>query len=267
MPQGMTVRVRPSAPSLLPKMEEPGSESFRVFCGLRVGSARVMLASTLDAKPFREVLMDDSGAKKYASVVDLVGLADNARVDLINGEIHPRFEPSYEHESASSNATVELKPKFNRTQRSDGTGGWWINTNVHVEFGHDVLCPDILGWRRDRVPQKPTGFPVRVRPDWVCEVTVSTLRKDTVDVPRILHAAEVPWYWRIDVPSSNVLVFEWTDKGYVLKHSLFREDGKVRIPPFGATEVEVAVLLGDDPSDDEPVSDLGDSSAKAAPRR
>ncbi|MCA2961245.1 MAG: Uma2 family endonuclease [Silvanigrellales bacterium] len=210
-----------------------------------------MLASTLDAKPFREVLMDDAGAKKYATVDDLVGLADNACVDLINGEIQPRFEPSYEHESAILATASDLLLRFNRTQRPDGTGGWWINANVHVEFGYDVLCPDILGWRRHRVPQRPSGFPVRIRPDWVCEVTVSTLRKDTVDVPRILHAAEVPWYWRIDLPSANVLVFEWTDKGYVLKQSLFREDGKVRIPPFEATQLEIGVLLGDDPSDEE----------------
>ena len=193
--------------------------------------------------------MGESDAKKFATVDDLIGLADNDRVDLINGEILPRFEPSYEHESASSNITVDLKPKFNRPLRPDGTGGWWINTNVHVEFGYDVLCPDILGWRRSRVPQRPSGFPVRIRPDWVCEVTVSTLRKDTVDVPRILHAAEVPWYWRIDVPSANVLVFEWTDKGYVMKHSLFRDDGKVRIPPFEATQIEIGVLLGDEPAD------------------
>ena len=73
-------------------------------------------------------------------------------------------------------------------------------------------------------------------------MTVSTLRKDTVDVPRILHAAEVPWYWRIDVPSANVLVFEWTDKGYVLKHSLFRDDGKLRIPPCEAARVEIGIV-------------------------
>jgi hypothetical protein len=32
-------------------------------------------------------------------------------------------------------------------------------------IAHDIYRPDVSGWRRDRVPQRPLGRPISVRPD------------------------------------------------------------------------------------------------------
>lgn len=194
--------------------------------------------------------MGKSSARRLSTLADLLVLPDGARASLINGDIVHHAEPSWEHESPLVASASLIRSQFHRPQRPNRPGGWWITTNTLIAFDSDALCPDISGWRRERVPQRPSGFPVQVCPDWICEVTVSTRRKDSVDVPRILHAAGVGWYWRLDVPDENLLVFEWTDKGYVLKHSFFREDTSVRIPPFEAIEINIGVLLGDDPPEE-----------------
>ena len=50
-------------------------------------------------------------------------------------------------------------------------GGWWFETEVEIEFEtHEIYRPDIVGWRRERSAQRPTGTPIRLRPDWICEI-------------------------------------------------------------------------------------------------
>lgn len=34
----------------------------------------------------------------------------------------------------------------------------------------DLVRPDIVGWRRDRCPERPVGFPIKTSPDWICEI-------------------------------------------------------------------------------------------------
>lgn len=191
--------------------------------------------------------MSNSAARKPSTIADLLALPESTRADLIRGEIILRTEPSVEHEGPVLSTSSEIYTRFRGPSRPGGGGGWWIFTNTLIDFDGEALCPDIAGWRRERVPQKPAGFPVRLIPDWICEVSCTTRRKDTTDVPRILHAAEVGFYWRIDVPDQNLTVHEWSPKGFVVLKTLYREDGNVRIPPFDAVELNVGQLLGDDP--------------------
>ena len=111
------------------------------------------------------------------------------------------------------------------------------------------FCHDILGWKRDRVAADPRGFPVRERPDWVCEVSWSTWKKDTLQVLDTLAAAGVPFYWVADVERENLLVFKLVGDKYSLIQNFFRTDLKVRIEPFEAAELNVDVFFGADAED------------------
>jgi hypothetical protein len=93
-------------------------------------------------------------------------------------------------------AGVAVDP-FNRKPGSGGPGGWWIFMEIHVAYPRgEIHCPDAAGWRRDRFPARPTEWPIRLRPDWVCEiVSPKHERHDLVDKPRVLHSAEVPHDW------------------------------------------------------------------------
>jgi len=191
--------------------------------------------------------MVDTGARRIQSTDDLFSLPDNVRADFIGGQVEVRAEPSCIHEDPVDGILTELRSRFRGPKGPGGSGGWWILTSTLIRFpSGEALCPDLAGWRRDRVPEKLRQHPVTVRPDWVCEVSVSSRRKDSTTVPKLLAENDVPWYWRVDVETSNLLVYELSERGYVQKMSLFREDGVLRIPPFESVELSVPLLFGDD---------------------
>lgn len=47
-----------------------------------------------------------------------------------------------------------VRPAYQREPGGPGLGGWWIATQVEVLLGSDVVRPDVLGWRRERVPER-----------------------------------------------------------------------------------------------------------------
>jgi Uma2 family endonuclease len=178
------------------------------------------------------------------------------RVELIDGQVIHKALPGGKHGHIENRVSSSVGTLFDRKKRADGRGGWWILSEVTVQYRKvsekgRMLTADIAGWKRDRVPVCPSEYPVPERPDWVCEICHTTRRKDTTIVPETLAAEGVNWYWFLDVDAENLMVYELAGSGFMLRHSLFREDGKVRIPPFDAVELSMPVLLGDDPEDDE----------------
>ena len=64
----------------------------------------------------------------------------------------------------------------------------------------NTLRPDIAGWRRERLAELPSEVPIRLRPDWTCEVLSSNHRNDLVKKKRLYHQHQVPHYWCIAGP-------------------------------------------------------------------
>jgi len=73
-------------------------------------------------------------------------------------------------------------------------------TEVEVSCGpHEIYRHDHVGFRRERLPERPTGRPIEQRPDWACEIlSPSNASNDTVRKLRTLHRAGVPHYWLMD---------------------------------------------------------------------
>ena len=97
---------------------------------------------------------------------------------------------------------------------------------IQVELERSrVLIPDLAGWRRERLPRLPDSRPVRVRPDWVCEIVSPTsARRDRVRKMNVYHAAGVPHYWLIDPQDETLTVYRWTAEGYLHVLGATRED-------------------------------------------
>ena len=188
-------------------------------------------------------------SRKPATFEDLVACENPGRFELIGGEIVERAMPSPRHSYTEIKLGVAVDP-FNRKPGGRGPGGWWIFTEIHVGYpSGEVYCHDTAGWRRDRVPIRPTEWPVRIRPDWVCEiVSPKHARHDFVDKPRVLHASKVPHYWILDPDERILLVHRWSPDGYtVVQRAAAGET--VRAEPFEAIELRVGVIFGDDEDD------------------
>lgn len=186
--------------------------------------------------------------QRPATEADFFAIPEDERFhELIGGEILRKATPSAEHGDAQAGVVSPIRTRYHGPPRDDG-GGWWIATEVEVRLDSgELVRPDVLGWRRTTCPERPTGTPVEIRPDWICEViSPSRPNDDTVKKLRLYHAAKVPHYWLVDPRDSTLTVMRWADPGYVTV--LRAERGEtVRPEPFGDVELYVGVLFGADP--------------------
>ncbi len=187
-----------------------------------------------------------------ATLAELLAIPTEARFhELIDGEIIEKDAATGKHGEAQSRAILGLGP-FNRSAGGPPhrPGGWRFATEVEIFFDeHNTLRPDIAGWRREHLSELPDEVPIRVRPDWICEVLSSNRRNDLVKKKRVYHRAEVPHYWLIDPAAETLLVYRWSREGY-LEVLTSQRGERVRAEPFAAIELHVGFLFGDD--DEEP---------------
>ncbi len=186
-----------------------------------------------------------------ATVADLLAIPEEQRFhEIINGELMQKAVPSFEHGDAQSAIVAYLKIPFQRRPGGRWPGGWWFATEVEVELAPDqIYRPDVVGWRRERMPERPSGSPVRIRPDWVCEVlSPDNARNDTVKKMRVYQRYQLAHYWIVDPREETLTVHRWTPEGYLV--ALRAERGeRVGAEPFDAIELQVGVLFGDEPDD------------------
>ncbi|AUX44382.1 hypothetical protein SOCE26_058460 [Sorangium cellulosum] len=183
-----------------------------------------------------------------ATAADLLAIPEDQRFhEVIGGELVRKASPAGEHGGTQAALAGVLFDPFNRRSGGRRPGGWWLLTEVEVELTPDeIYRPDLLGFRRERAPERPRGNPLRERPDWICEVLSSTTaRNDTVKKMRVYHRCEIPHYWRVDPIEETLAVHRWTPEGYLT--ALVAERGeRVHAEPFEAIELAVGVLFGDD---------------------
>ncbi|MFO0755880.1 MAG: Uma2 family endonuclease [Byssovorax sp.] len=160
--------------------------------------------------------------------------------EIVGGELVEK-ESSAEHGVAQSRIG-RLLGAFDRR-----AGGWWIASEVLVDFGPShLLRPDVSGWRRERMPERPTGEVISVVPDWICEVvSPSKASNDTVRKKRVYHQQKVSCYWLLDPMRETLSVLRWSPDGYVEVLSALRGE-TVRAEPFEAIELSMGVFFGDD---------------------
>jgi Uma2 family endonuclease len=191
-------------------------------------------------------------AKTPATVDDLFAIPEeHRRHELIDGEIVEKGAASAEHGGAQFSVANYLGP-FRRMPGGRWPGGWWFVTEVEVFFDErNTFRPDVTGWRRERMSERPRGTPITTRPDWVCEILSTNRRNDLVRKKRTYHRHEVPHYWIVDPAEESLTVHRWAKEGYL--EVLVAERGeRVRAEPFDAIPLAVGVLFGDEDDDVDP---------------
>ncbi len=193
-----------------------------------------------------------SQAKKVqtgkATLADLLAIPEGERRhEVIDGEVMPKEAATPRHGAAQLAVGGSLRAPFSRKPGGpNGPGGWWFATDIEVTFApQQIFRPDVLGWRRERVPVLPDDFATSVVPDWVCEILSTNRSADLVKKFRAYHEARVAHYWVLDPLNSTLTVYRWNEGGYLVSQLAERGE-KVRPEPFDALEFEVAVFFGDD---------------------
>jgi Uma2 family endonuclease len=183
-----------------------------------------------------------------ATLADLLAIPEETRFhEILDGDLVQKALPSGPHGRAQRVLGGRIGDPYDRRPGGRLPGGWWIVTEVEVQLDlHQVVRPDVLGWRRERLPELPQETPVTVRPDWICEVlSPSNARNDRVKKMRLYHRCGVPHYWLVDPEEQSLSVFRWTPDGYLLALTAERGE-RVRAEPFGEVELPVEALFGDE---------------------
>jgi Uma2 family endonuclease len=179
-----------------------------------------------------------------ATYEDLLALAEDARGEVLAGEIVTSPSPLPRQSKAQGSLRRFVGGPFDDDDGHGGPGGWWIFVEVDVRLGpHDIVRPDLAGWRRQRLQRPGTVRPIDVAPDWACEVlSPATAALDRVRKRGLYARAGIPHYWIVD-PDARVVEAlalrdgAWTDAG------IHDEAAVARIPPFESIELEVGRLF------------------------
>jgi len=184
-----------------------------------------------------------SPARKLATWEDVARLPEGVRAEVLNGEVVYTDLPKPRHQRVISGLLHFVGAPFDFGS-GGGPGGWWILPEVGLELSaHDVVIPDVAGWRRERVALFPEQRPIRIGPDWICEVlSPSNAKNDLVRKADLYHRSEVPFYWIIDPAARVVEALERTGAGWT-RLGAWTDGDVARIRPFDAIELEVVRLF------------------------
>lgn len=186
-----------------------------------------------------------------ATIEDLYAIPEEERRhELIDGELIEKGATTGEHGGSQAGVLSTLGGRFSRRPGGRWPGGWWFATEVEILLSRgNIVRPDVVGWRRERAPERPTGTPIALLPDWVCEILSTNKRNDLVKKKRLYHQDRIPHYWILDPIEATLAVYRWGPDGYI--EVLASQRGElVRAEPFDAVELHVGALLGDDEPDE-----------------
>ena len=178
-----------------------------------------------------------------ATYQDVLDAPESIVAQLIEGALHLHPRPTLGHAVAGSSLTGTLNMSFQ--QGRGGPGGWWILVEPDLHPGPDVLVPDLAGWRRERMPDRPREAWTSLAPDWVCEIlSPGTRRIDLIDKRSLYAEAAVPFLWFVDPESQTLEAFALLGGEWTLVAAL-KDDAEVKVPPFEAVSFTLSVLWPD----------------------
>ena len=175
-----------------------------------------------------------------ATYADLQALPEGVKGEIIDGELYVQPRPRATHARAEATIVRDIQGPFDLGR--GGPGGWWILPEPGIEWpGSPEFSPDVAGWRRDRLPALPHETSIQVAPDWICEIlTPGTRGYDFLKKRPFYARIGVAWLWYVDVDARTVTV-SCLVEGAWLEVAVHGEDERVRLEPFTAVEIDVAL--------------------------
>ena len=167
-----------------------------------------------------------------ATYQDVLDAPPDKVAEVIDGTLHVQPRPAMRHARASSGMGAKISPPFD--YGDGGPGGWWIVFEPELHLGEDIVVPDLTGWRRETMPEFPTGAYCTVAPDWVCEVLFPSTRAIDLGGKRDIYAREGTGHlWFVDPDAKTLEAFELREGKWELLATL-AGDAPVSLPPFDA---------------------------------
>jgi hypothetical protein len=188
-----------------------------------------------------------TAAAKLATYADLVALPEDVKAEVLGGELVTQPSPSFSHVHVQGGMSHYIGGPLH-FDGGGGSDGWWIVCEIDVRFtAHDIVRPDVIGWRRSRLTSPRVAQPIDVAPDWICEVlSPSSTKRDRLHKFNLYARHGVPYYWLVD-PDARLLEAYALDGGQWKSIGVYDETASARIAPFAAIELPVGRLFLPEP--------------------
>lgn len=180
--------------------------------------------------------------KSDATYQDVLDLPAGLTGQVIDGELFAHARPASPHAWVASRLGGMLGTPFDRGL--GGPGGWHIVDEPELHLGPrpDILVPDLAGWRRARMPRRPSTPFLTLAPDWVCEVSSpSTVGLDRVRKMPIYAREGVGHVWIVDPEAHTIEVFRLEAGRWLFARAVLDEP-EAALEPFEAEPLDLAYL-------------------------
>ena len=172
------------------------------------------------------------------TLADLDALPPGVVGEIIEGVLYTMTKPRARHQRTATGIGGDLRGPFDLGR--GGPGGWWIVTEPGIELPNTPeISPDVAGWRRERMPELPEDEPIRVVPDWVCEILSKATRRHDLLVKMPYYAKiGVHHVWMVDLEARTLTAHRLED-GRWLQLGVYADETEARIEPFGEVALDV----------------------------
>jgi Uma2 family endonuclease len=173
------------------------------------------------------------------SLADLDALPPGIVGEIIEGVLYTMTKPRMRHQRGGLEIGSGLLGPFDHGHH--GPGGWWIVTEPGIELPNTPeISPDVAGWRRERMPEMPVDEPIRVVPDWVCEILSKHTRRHDLLIKLPYYARiGVAYAWTVDL-EARVLIAHRLESGAWHTIGTYSDETEARIEPFDVVPLRVA---------------------------
>lgn len=192
------------------------------------------------------MLPEVTAARNSAELDELIArlnaLPETQKGEIIEGELFVQPRPRFRHARATGFLTHYIAGPFDYD--AGGPGGWWIVPEPGIELPDaPEVSPDLGGWRRERMPEPPPpAEPLRLVPDWVCEVLSPSNRRWDLKKKFPYYARiGVPWLWVID-PAAETVSVRLLEAGTWKVHTEAVGDETIALEPFSEVELPLGRL-------------------------
>jgi Uma2 family endonuclease len=177
-------------------------------------------------------------ARKAPTLADLDALPSDIKGEIIEGVLYTMTRPRGTHQRTALAVGGDLRGPFDAGK--GGPGGWWILPEPGIELPETPeIAPDIAGWRRERLPILPDDAPIRLAPDWVCEILSPSTRRHDLLVKKPYYArVGVKHHWLIDLAARTLTAYR-LESGKWLELGVYGDERDARIEPFDTVTLDV----------------------------
>jgi Uma2 family endonuclease len=188
---------------------------------------------------------------KAPTLADLDALPPGIVGEIIEGVLYTMTKPRMRHQRATLRIGSGVGDPFDMGR--GGPGGWWIVPEPGIELpSTPEISPDVAGWRRERMPEMPVDEPIRLVPDWVCEILSPTTRRHDMLRKQPYYArVGVAFLWLVDIDARVLTAHRLESSGWHIIGT-YSDETEVRIAPFDAVPLNVTDWWPPAPAASEP---------------